>query len=105
MYYRLDDIIAQLKKNKSVILPDMLPRCPKHNNTECKKNTGRCLVGNAQKCEQRFQFDTENGLFILYPIFVYPAGSKHGFIKKYNSTLERLFRRGIIDEQVLTAVP
>lgn len=101
MYYSFDNIIIELKKNKSITLPKTLPLCPKQNDISCKKDVGHCLTGNVQKCEQRFQIETEKGLFILYPKFVYPVNTKQGVIEKYNSTLNLLFNKGIINEQNL----
>ncbi len=99
MYYRYEPILKALQSRNNVRLDtSLLPGCPA-TGPLCKKKEGNCQKGDSGNCEQvlKVWYDT-NRLQILYPRFVYPAGSRNGYFFEYDIGIWHLVQKGILAE-------
>jgi hypothetical protein len=100
--YSVESVINALKSNTALTVEDADNRgCPL-SESDCPENLDNCEKGNNQNCKQPITIYTNyQKLGILVFRYKISKNNRDGFIRKDDSSLERLIRHKYINMQLL----
>ena len=95
------DSFMQCLTSKGIMLEHPVAKCPRHMDSVCLSNSGRCEVGNARNCVQWCSFFWNGGFFSVSVTFVFSRNSRVGFLNLDSPAVKRIINKGIVSVEDL----
>lgn len=103
MYCSYESFLDCLRE-KGIEVEHPAAKCPKHMDSVCLSDSGKCAVGNARNCIQWCSFFWNGGLFSVSVTFVYSQNSRTGFLNLDGAAMRRIIGKGIVSVSSLAVL-